>query len=322
VNEFLVHGGTREQFEALLAAATLFDVPSILTMPQALDALEEEQVIGTWDAVEAITPWPALNRRLGRWRGGNLVVVSGPPGTGKTTWALNVAAWWAACGSPALFYCLEMSVIELVQHVLCAHYQLEEGQITGEVIAKARLELAEWPLYLGSDPRLTGQRDVMSLLEQAVRRYGLKLLFFDNLHLLARSIQHRTEEVGVLTKGFKLFAMQHEIPVGLIAQPRKLEPGKVMTPWDLKESVDIFADADQVVLLHREMQAATKEREAVAAAADEASDDETSDNLSPLTLVRLAKARHRASRDCTLYFDGAQHRFRALTPDEFKQGTV
>jgi hypothetical protein len=39
VNEFLVHGGTREQFAALLAA-TLFDVPSILTMPQALDALD------------------------------------------------------------------------------------------------------------------------------------------------------------------------------------------------------------------------------------------------------------------------------------------
>jgi hypothetical protein len=64
------------------------------------------------------------------------------------------------------------------------------------------------------------------------------------------------------------------------------------------------------------MQAATQEREAVVAASDDTSNAEASDNLSPLTLVRLAKARHRASRDCTLYFDGAQHRFRTFNPQD------
>jgi hypothetical protein len=39
-------------------------------------------------------------------------------------------------------------------------------------------------------------------------------------------------------------------------------------------------------------------------------------NLSPLTLVRLAKARHCASRDSVLFFVGAEHRFREVTRED------
>jgi replicative DNA helicase len=124
-------------------------------------------------------------------------------------------------------------------------------------------------------------------------------------------VEHRNEEIGLLTRGFKLFAMEHEIPVVLIAQPRKLQPGQVMTPWDLKDSVDIYSDADQIILLHRELVAPTRDGDAIAAA--EGGDTE---NLSPLTLVRLGKARHKASRDHLLYFEGAEHRFREVATDE------
>ena len=311
VNEVLIQGGTREGFEALLSAAVQFDVPSVCSLGQALDRLEEEKAFGGWDALDAMTLWPSVNRRIGQWRPGNLIVLSGPQGTGKTTWALNVAAFWAAQGMPALAYCLEMSVEELVQHVLCANYQRTEEEITPELIARARQDLAEWPLYLGANPRATGRQEILGLLTQAVRRYGLRLVVFDNLHMLARSIEHRNEEIGALTKGFKLLAMELEVPLVLIAQPRKLQPGQVMTPWDLKDSVDIFSDADQIILLHRELVAASRDGEAVAAAA---SGD--ADNLSPRTLVRVAKARHMASRDGLLHFEGAQHRFRELEPGE------
>jgi KaiC/GvpD/RAD55 family RecA-like ATPase len=311
VNDYLVQGGTREDFQRLLEAAVQFDIPSVFSLGQALDRLEEEKSFGGWDWLSEMTPWPSVNRRVGMWRPGNLIVVSGPQGTGKTTWALNAAAFWAAKGFPALVYCLEMSVEELVQHVLSAHYQLIEEEVTPAVIAQARQELAEWPLYIGANPRVTGRKEVLDLLTQAIRRYGLRLLVFDNLHMLARSIEHRNEEIGVLTKGFKLLAMELEIPLVLVAQPRKLQPGQVMTCWDLKDSVDIFSDADQIILLHRELVGATRDGEAVAAA-----QNGESDNLSPRTLVRVAKARHMASRDALLHFEGAQHRFREIEPGE------
>ena len=220
----------------------------MLSLSQALDRLEEEKTLGVWDEFDTTTPWSTLNQRLGRWRPGNLITLSGPQGTGKTTFALNVVAHWAEKGYPAA---------------------------------------------------------------QAVRRYALRLLAFDTLHMLARSIEHRTEEVGVLTKSFKFFAMEHQIPFVMIAQPRKLALGQVMTPWDLKDSSDIFSDSDQIILLHREMIGAQRENEAVAAAQRDAAD-----NYSPLTLVRVAKGRHQASRDVLLFCEGAQHRFRDIAPSD------
>jgi replicative DNA helicase len=239
-------------------------------------------------------------------------VISGPQGIGKTSFTLNILSHWAQKGHPALFYCLEMGIEELVQHVLCAFYRCTEEQVTPEVIEHARRDLVTWPLYLGANPRITESKATAELLRHAVRRYGLRLLAFDNLHMLARSADHRSEEVGIITKTFKLLAMEMEIPLILIAQPRKLMPGKVMTPWDLKDSVDIYSDADQILLLHRELIGSTNDKSAVAGAIEGA------EIYSPKALVRLAKARHMASRDVLLHFEGAQHRFRESCPDESK----
>lgn len=306
-NDFLIRGGTRAALDAMLANAVQLDVPSVVSIADALDRLEAERATATWDDLPEMTPWASVNRRTGIWRPGNLITLSGPQGTGKTTFALNVARWWAERERPALLYCLEMTVTELVQNLVCAVYGVEAEAITPAVITQARTDLGGWPLYLGSNPTITGREAVKTLLSQAVRRYGLHLLIFDNLHLLARSIEHRSEEVGVFSKMFKLLAMEHEIPVMLIAQPRKLVPGKIMTPWDLKDSVDLFSDSDQILLLHRELLGPTEDGATPAQPGDDGAL-----LLSPLTLVRLAKARHKPARDGFLYFEGNYHRFREV----------
>ena len=191
--------------------------------------------------------------------------------------------------------------------LLCAHFQKTEDQIDEEIIKLARNTLSDWPLYIGANPQITGINDVTTLLRQAARRFGLQLIVFDNLHMLTRSIDNRTGEVGAITKCFKLLAMELEIPIILIAQPRKLKPGRIMTPWDLKDSVDIFSDADQIILLHREHIGQESDEDAV----DEA-ENGSGDNFNSKTLVRLAKARHRPSKDTAIYLEGAQHRFREM----------
>jgi replicative DNA helicase len=311
LNDFLRRGGDRNSFQDLLNRACQFDVPSIRSIGRALDELEEHKISGAADRIQDITPWWSVNKKLGEWSAGNLIVLSGPQGTGKTTFLLNISSHWAANGLPALVYCLEMRVHELVQHVLCAHYRVEETSITAGTIANARQDLSEWPLYLGANPALSGTKEVIDLLKQAIRRYGLRLVVFDNLHMLARSIDHRSEEVGVITKSFKQLAMELEIPIVLIAQPRKLKPGRVMTSWDLKDSVDIFSDADQIILLHREHLGSPHDDQAMAAA-----ERGGRQNFDPKTLIRLAKARHMASTDAVLYFEGAQHRFREITEED------
>jgi predicted ATP-dependent serine protease len=98
----LIQGGTREQFDLLIANAVQLDVPTVVSLGQALDRLEEEKALDREDDGQMPTPRPSLNRRLGHWRGGNLIVLSGPQGTGKTTCALCIAAHHAAHALPSL----------------------------------------------------------------------------------------------------------------------------------------------------------------------------------------------------------------------------
>ena len=310
LSEIIASGGDREDIEVCLAQMVRFDVPSVRNVSQALDLLDEDRIAQATDPMTSVTPWHTVNQRIKRWRPGNVIYLGAPQGTGKTTWALNVAAHWAANNSPVLMYCLEMHISELIQHVLCAHYQRDEEQINNEVIGKARRDLVNWPLYLGANPTVTKPKDLFDLLRQAIRRYGLRLLIFDNIHALARNIEHRSEEVSALSKQFKALAMEMEIPIVVIAQPRKLIPGVVMTPWDFKDSVDLYSDADQMIILHRETIGRAKGHAAVAEA------DGEQDTVSPHTLVRIGKGRHVPARDVTIYFEGAHHRFREITTME------
>ena len=107
------------------------------------------------------------------------------------------------------------------------------------------------------------------MLRQAARRYGLRLVAFDHLHFLARSLDHRHEEVGLVTKAFKLLASEMDIPILLIAQPRKTSPNVVMTEYDLKDSIDIYSDADQVIILFREQVGERKGSDAITEAGEE-----------------------------------------------------
>lgn len=307
VNDFLRKGGNRAAFQRLLSQAMQFDIPTIYSLDRALDRLAEQKASNNLDQVEDMTPWPSVNKIIGTWGGGNLIIISGPQGTGKTTFCSNINQYFASKGLPALLYCLEMNLHELAQHILCAHYKKTEEEVDAALIDQARLDLADWPLLIGANPQVTGIKGVTDLLKQAAKRYDLQLIVFDNLHMLSRSLENHTQEIGIITKSFKALAMELEIPVILIAQPRKLKPGRIMTPWDLKDSVDIFSDADQIILLHREHIGTETDGNAVAEA-----ENGGTQNQDPKTLVRLAKARHRPSTDTALYFEGAQHRFREI----------
>ena len=103
--------------------------------------------------------------------------------------------------------------------------------------------------------------------------------------------------------------MELEIPVIAIAQPRKLEPGQIMTAWDLKETVDLFSDADQLLILHRQQLAARKDAESFT--------DAPPDTLySPYTLVRVNKSRFGGPKDTMICLEGEHHYFRDLRQGE------
>lgn len=247
---------------------------------------------------EIRTPWRNVNRLLGAIEGGDLITLSAVPKTGKTTAALNIATYNAKRGYPVLVYCLEMRPERLAKKVIEAEGFLSKENFTRDAALNVAETLMDTPLYFGYNYKNITTELVFQTIRAAVRRYGIKLVVFDNLHYLVRSLAHVSAEVGNVTRGFKLLAEELHIPLILIAQPRKVEDGTIMTMNDLKDSSSIGADSDQVIILWRKKTKSSMTN----AGAQEAS-------FEPKTLVRVDASRYTAGGDTMLYFKGEFSKF-------------
>lgn len=294
---FTIH--TKEDFIQLVLSSKPFAIPSIVSIKEAIRTLEEDNIFKP-DKAGIKTGWENVDRHVVSFAPGDLIVVSAVPKTGKTTFALNIAYHNVLVGIPCLFYCLEMRPERLLMKIITMALTREIVDYDTRIIDAARDKVAYLPLYFGYSYKRIDLTFVLETIRNAIKRYDIKFVVFDNLHFLVRNIKYVTQEVGLVTQSFKLLAEELEIPIMLIAQPRKTAPDEMITMQDLKDSSSIGADADQIIMLHRER---IKSNEGV---------EELEHTLKPETLVRVEASRYHPGGDTLLYFDGAKSIFRKI----------
>ena len=301
-NEFL-HSHDIFDFQALVNEARLFDVSGIISIEQGFEKFSAE-ISKPEQATGLMTPWPSVNRRIKTgFQPGELIVLSAPPKIGKSTWALQICTHNALQGVPSLFFCLEMRPMKILEKIIQCQTQTE---ILGPgEIERVRNAFTGRPLYLGYCYQKPDPNGVIETIRAGVKRYDLKLIVFDHLHFLCRSITNQTQEIGLAVQAFKFLAEEMEIPIILIAQPRKIQPDSIMTAMDLKDSISIYSDCDHLIILHRRRLAT------VGKEVDE--EMETHDQaFEPITLVRVEASRYNAGGETLLYYHGEYSRFNEM----------
>jgi replicative DNA helicase len=217
-----------------------------------------------------------LDQDLGGLHGGNLVVIAGRPGMGKSVLAASLARQCAAAGSGVGLFSLEMHDEQISARILADHIYdyrdpvsfktLMEGKNIGDEtfqrIVNVEAAIRLLPLEVDTSPTLTVSdigartRSMASTLKK--RGYPLRAIFIDYLKYVRASDRYRGQrvyEVGEITAGLKALAKDMGICVVLLAQlNRQVETRADKRPElsDLRESGDIEADADTVLLLFRE----------------------------------------------------------------------
>jgi hypothetical protein len=305
INEFFRSGRDIFDFQNLLNKAERFDVFGVMSIDQAMNRFSEK--LNQPDLQTGIvSPWPKVNRLIpSGFQPGDLVVLSAPPKMGKTSFGLQIVSSCALKDLPSLYYCLEMRIDKLVEKLVKCETRIET---TGpEEIKKARTIFSGKPLYLGYCYQKLELNGIIQTLKEAIQRYGLRLLVFDHLHFLCRSISNQVQEIGLAVQSFKFLAEEMEIPIILIAQPRKIQPDSIMTAQDLKDSSAIFSDCDHLIILHRQRVGGSKETlEGKRPPHDQAYD--------PVTLVRVEASRYNPGGEALLYFHGEWSRFDEIQP--------
>jgi len=202
---------------------------------------------------EAVTGVPTgfldLDQQLAGLQPSNLIIVGGRPGTGKTAFALGLAAHAAmAAHVPVLVFSLEMSHQELTHRLLSSEARVDATRMrTGRLhetdwpkITNAIGRLAEADIYIDDNPRLT----VMEIRAKARRlksRHGLGMIVVDYLQLMSgrSDAENRQVEVSEISRGLKILARELEVPVIALSQlSRNLESRADKRPVlaDLRES--------------------------------------------------------------------------------------
>lgn len=289
VNDLFRNGTGHGEFSQAVSEARQFDVAGVMSFQHGLEVFSREH--GKIEATGLKTGFTDLDRIIkGGLNPGELIVLGAPPKIGKSTFALQIVSYNALQGNPALFFCLEMRPMKIIEKVIKCHAQRET--IGNDEVIDARRAFWDKPLYLGYSHQRPTLDGIMETIKAAIRRYGLKLICFDHLHFLCRSLSNQTQEVSLAVQAFKFMAEELETPVIVIAQPRKIQEGRIMTAMDLKDSISVYSDCDHLILLHRDK---------VAGKEDQA--------FSPMTICRVEASRYGPGGEAVLYYHGEYSRF-------------
>jgi twinkle protein len=290
-------------FYVLADSARQFDVSGVMSIEEGLEKFRAEGQKYRMDT-GLRTPWDNVNQRIKTGlQPGELIVLSAPPKIGKSNWALQVATFNALQEIPSLFLCLEMRPMKIIEKII--QCQTQQEILGPEEIVKVRRDFMGKPLYLGYCYQKPSLDQIIETLRAAIQRYGLKLVVFDHLHFLCRSITNQVQEISLAVQAFKFLAEEMEVPIILIAQPRKIQPDSIMTAMDLKDSISIYTDCDHLIILHRKRKSSSaKEVEKNMEIKEEA--------FEPITLVRVEASRYNAGGEALLYYHGEYSRFEEI----------
>jgi len=211
------------------------------------------------------TGLPQLDRLLGGLQDGRLYVVAARPSMGKSLFSLQIARHVARSAGSVLFASLEMSDAETAQRHLAAEsgvdpHRIHLGRVTGTdwpALLQAAAVTVGMPLHLIDDGDLSLSKLRAQARQLAVRDGGLRLIVVDYLQLMRveRPSGNRVEDVSEFSRGLKRLARELRCPVLAVSQlSRAVEqrPDKRPLLSDLRESGQIEADADCVLMLYRE----------------------------------------------------------------------
>jgi replicative DNA helicase len=192
--------------------------------------LDEIEAVGSQGGVMTGVPtgFTDLDRLLNGLHPGQLIIVAGRPGLGKSTAAMDFCrATSVKHNFASAIFSLEMSKVEIVMRLLAAEarvplHVLRSGQLSDDdwtKLARRMGEISEAPLFVDDTPNMN-LMEIRAKARRLKQRHDLKLIIVDYLQLMTspKRVESRQQEVAELSRGLKLLAKEVECPVVAVSQ--------------------------------------------------------------------------------------------------------
>lgn len=228
-------------------------LPISKVMGQKIDEIEER--VKTGNKMKGLqTGWRTLDKYLGGWNKGNLVVVGGRPGMGKSALGLNLCRDGMQFNK-YLFVSVEMSADELAERMLADMTNIENSKIrnanVNEIDLRRMVDTLNEANFDIIDTKDNNIYNIISLIKIHRAKFGLDVVVIDYLQKLNAGGRDARTNVGNASTALKNLARELGITVIALAQLNR--DGKNARPelTELKESGQIEQDADCVLFPFR-----------------------------------------------------------------------
>ena len=214
------------------------------------------------------THFHQLDQKTSGLQRGELIIVAGRPGMGKTSFALNIAENVALKNKlPVAVFSLEMPGEQLVQRLLSSvalvdQSSIKRGDLSHDEMDKLFLamnELRSAPIHIAetSGINVIDLRARVRRLKDTVGDLGLVVI--DYVQIMSgmgnSRNTNRAQEIADISRSLKSLALELSVPIILLSQlNREVESRQDKRPniADLRESGALEQDADIILLLYRD----------------------------------------------------------------------
>lgn len=245
--------------------AKLSPLEGFSMLPEIARENEEylQNVYGRGSMITGIpTGFMRMNAITQGYQRGDLIILAGRPGMGKSAFALNTASYLAISQSYTVaFFSLESPKSQLGFRIQCAEARvnlrrLREGRLSKEekkALFYVGAKMRDAKLFIDDTPRLSFE-DIARRARQLRSQWGVNLVIVDHIGLLGERIPPTRKQIGEMSMGLKVMARELDIPVMALSQlSRECEKRKDHEPRlsDLRDAGELEQNADVVIFLHR-----------------------------------------------------------------------
>lgn len=204
----------------------------------------------------------SLDDKIGSVEAGHFCIIAGREGSGKSTLAQNLAITnLLKYKKSGLFITAEMDKETLMARILSAHGKIpfrniQRGEIYDgmfEQVTASTMIIDKFRLII-EEKQMPTLSEIRSYIRKAKRKYhDLGFVIVDYIGLIKDPTQKdRRLEVDSISRNLKAMGKEFNVPMIVLAQLNRenVKLNREPRSSDLKESGQLEADCDQIVLVH------------------------------------------------------------------------
>lgn len=214
-----------------------------------------------------------LDDRIGGINSGELIVLGGTTGTGKSEFALHVARKNAESGVPSAFVSLELSNQDVVKRLIAPGSGVENkkfwgGDIEGEDLAKVkaeveRIQALNIPLFFRRKKTMMTVEELDSMVSKLILERQCRFIVIDHLHFFTGKYASEKENAHVAQTIMAIngIAIKYGVGIMCIAHFKKQQDNMHKpTHHEFRDSSSIEQTAHTILLMWRNQDGIGKEQ--------------------------------------------------------------